>query len=656
MATNGNNTNTLIPSYLEADFLTALTKNTELMKASDTFKDYNYHGANMTMLLELLSYLADFSSFHTNMVAKNVYMDSATVYETVHSLAQQKGYNARGYISPWVTVNVELSGSFRVGDEIYVAPWQSINTGLTTDDGDSIWYTITDEYTHIVETLGTTTSFQIPMRQGKVVVLTYTGQDIIDNNIILPFHDYDYGTYPFTIPAINVYVEDEKWNRVSDFYDQLSGLIDVKQIYADVPDLYGDTDDVFMFKYDKYRRYVVQFDTSRNVPEEHEDITIKLLESLGSEGGIRPNALSSDIIAAQDVSNRLVFTNTTQDYDIKGSMITRFYNEEPSIGGSNPESIQEIKTGARSNVHSQYRNITGKDYRYHLEARSDVVKGLAWGEQEVDPGNVLEYNKTYVTVIPEAGKALYDTTADVENTLLIDPDTGYHYPYLFALGTINTEVFTWSWTDDYGQEISAPIEKSISYVSDFENDLLQYLEPRKMLNNYEVPVLPDIVYFRFDIGIRVRRTYNFKDVMTDVRNKLDFFFEPYNRIFKDEISFMDIHNFILDLSITSTTDDFKYIAGVDNLVLRDLGTYTTFNEDCPQHIFEPHSSDCSFTPSGGPPPSGGFPIDEDNRGRFPQFKYQHLQYHVDNKLRPILLDYNQFPMISIDMCRFYKEI
>ena len=637
MATS-NTTKDLIPSYLEADFLTALQKNTELMRASETFKDYNYHGSNMTMILELLSYLADFSSFHTNMVAKNIYMDSASVYETVHSLAQQKGYNARGYVSPWVTVNVSLSGDFKAGDQIYIDPWQQLSTGLNTDAGDDICYVITDEYTHTVEDAGTTTSFQIYMRQGKIERLAYTGSDLIDNNIILPFHNYDHGTYPFSIPAIDIMIEDEHWERTADFYDLLSGLIDLR----------GDSDDVFMFKYDKYRRYVLQFDTSRNVPKTHEDITVLLLESLGSEGGIRTNALG---VGLTPNLGDLIIRNTTWDYQITEDQITEFYNDEPSVGGSNPESIEEIKIGSRSNVHSQYRNITGKDYRYHLEARSDVVRGLAWGEQEIDPGNVLEYNKTYLSVIPEAGTPELSSLGEFE----IDSSTGYHYPYLFASGTIDTRVIEWSWTDNRSQVLSAHIEISDAYTDDFKNSLLQYLEPRKMLNNYEVPVLPNMVYFRFDIGIRVRRTYTYKDVMEDVRDKLIYFFSPSNRLFNEEISFMDIHNFIMDLAITSEINDFKYIAGVDNLVLRDLGTYTTFNDDCEQHIFEPHSTDCSYAPSGGPPPSGA-PVNENDRGRFPQYKYDALQYHMDNKLRPILLDYSQFPMLSIDMCRFFKEL
>lgn len=607
------NNKNLVPSYVEADFLSALTKNTELLRASDTFKDYNYHGANFTMILELLSYLADFSSFHTNMVAQNVYMDSANIYETVHSLAQQKGYNARGWVSPWLTTTVELTGSFNVGDQIYVSPWQMIDTGFTAETGEQIYYTITDDYTYTVPTPDgydsmspedqaealtnpiTLITFDIHMRQGVIEELKYDGEDLIDNNIILPFHNYDYGTYPFTIPAVNVWINDEKWQRTNDFYDKLSGL----------QDLFGDSDDVFMLKYDKYRRYMIQFNSSRNVPRISDEITVNLLVSLGSFGGLQERALDANMARQAD----LVIHNITRDEQIPVENILTFTNFEPSIGGSDPEDIEEIKTGARSNTHSQYRNITSKDYRYHLEARSDVVRGLAWGEQEIDPGNILEYNKTYLSVIPEAGNGS-----------------------LFALGTINTEIRDWSWTDSLGQTISTPIEVASSYVNDFRNSLLQYLEPRKMLNNYEIPVLPDIVYFRFDIGLRVRRTFNYRQVMEDVRDKLAYFFKPSNRLFHEEISFMDIHNFILDNSITSESSEFKYIPGIENLVFRDIGTYTTFNIGEEQIIFEP----------------------SDNR--YPMYKYPELQDHFDNKFRPVLLYYNQFPMLVASMCRFFREI
>ena len=600
--------NELVPEYLESDFAIALAKNVDLLKQSDTFKDYNYHGANMTMILELLAYLADFNSFHTNMVAKNVYMESANVYETVHALALLKGYYPKGFISAYTSIECTLDcykkdqqGNIietyiSDGDQLLIKAWQPLDIGKVSIVNESITYNTTDEYIINVSNtenpvINDQVSFEFFMKEGNMEELKYTHRDVIDNEIILPFHNYDHGTYPFTVPSISVYVNDEEWIRVHDFYDEMSGL---KEEY----------DDVYMFVYDKYRRYAVRFDTSRKVPGRTDIITVKLLKSKGPDGAIGKNTI--DIPSA--LNNFEIF-NITKNIPIPTEQIVKFTNPDSSILGTLPENVEDIKVSSKVNIHSQYRNVTAKDYRYHLEARTDVAKGSAWGEQEIDPGNVLEYNKVYVSVVPPEG---------------IDS--------LFIPGTIDTEVVTWTEIDD--PSLSQDIEVPQAYNTDFRDDLLIYLEPRKMLNAYEVPVLPKIVYFRFDIGIRVKRTYNYSDVREDVKNKLIFFFDRTLRNFNEEISFMDIHNFILDQSIVRGDDIFENIKGVDSLVLRELKTYTntlgTGNEEV---VYEPN-----------------------NNNLFPMYTYESFDSYIDNKLRTIKIGYDQYPMLVIDMCRFYTEL
>jgi len=600
--------NELVPEYLESDFAIALAKNVDLLKQSDTFKDYNYHGANMTMILELLAYLADFNSFHTNMVAKNVYMESANVYETVHALALLKGYYPKGFISAYTSIECTLDcykkdqqGNIietyiSDGDQLLIKAWQPLDIGKVSIVNESITYNTTDEYIINVSNtenpvINDQVSFEFFMKEGNMEELKYTHRDVIDNEIILPFHNYDHGTYPFTVPSISVYVNDEEWIRVHDFYDEMSGL---KEEY----------DDVYMFVYDKYRRYAVRFDTSRKVPGRTDIITVKLLKSKGPDGAIGKNTI--DIPSA--LNNFEIF-NITKNIPIPTEQIVKFTNPDSSILGTLPENVEDIKVSSKVNIHSQYRNVTAKDYRYHLEARTDVAKGSAWGEQEIDPGNVLEYNKVYVSVVPPEG---------------IDS--------LFIPGTIDTEVVTWTEIDD--PSLSQDIEVPQAYNTDFRDDLLIYLEPRKMLNAYEVPVLPKIVYFRFDIGIRVKRTYNYSDVREDVKNKLIFFFDRTLRNFNEEISFMDIHNFILDQSIVRDDDIFENIKGVDSLVLRELKTYTntlgTGNEEV---VYEPN-----------------------NNNLFPMYTYESFDSYIDNKLRTIKIGYDQYPMLVIDMCRFYTEL
>jgi len=599
--------NELIPEYLESDFASALAKNVDLLKQSDTFKDYNYHGANMTMILELLAYLTDFNSFHTNMVAKNVYMESANVYETVHALALLKGYYPKGYISAYTSITCDLACNFTDqqgniinyisdGDQLLIKAWQPLSIGKTSINSEDIIYNTTDEYIINISNdetpiINDGVSFEFFMKEGVIEELKYTHKDIIDNEIILPFHTYDHGTYPFTVPSISVHINDEEWTRVHDFYDDMSGL---KEEY----------DEVYMFVYDKYKRYAVRFDTSRRVPAKTDIITIKLLNSKGPDGAIGKNVIDMP----SDLNNFEIF-NITKNISIPSTQITRFTNDDSSVLGTLPEGVEDIKVSSRVNIHSQYRNVTAKDYRYHLEARTDVAKGSAWGEQEIDPGNVLEYNKVYVSVVPPEG-----------------------LNSLFIPGTIDTQIVTWTEIDD--PTLTQDIEIPTAYNMDFRDDLLVYLEPRKMLNAYEVPVLPKIVYFRFDIGIRVKRTYNYSDVRDDVRNKLIFFFDRTLRNFNEEISFMDLHNFIMDQSIVSEDDNFENIKGVDNLVLRELKTYThSLGSGNEEIVYEPN-----------------------NNNLYPMYTYESFDSYIDNKLRTIKLGYDQYPMLAIDMCRFYTEI
>ena len=594
--------NELIPEYLEADFATALVKNTELLKKSDTFRDYNYHGANMTMILELLAYVTDFNNFHTNMVAKNVYMESANVYETVHSLAVQKGYYPKGYISSYANIdcmlkcikddNGVITTYISNGDQILVSPWQKIDIGQRVLNNTALSYNTTKEFIFDVGVdvpiINNTVNIEFFMKEGNIEVLNFSHKDIVNNEIFLPFHTYDHGSFPFSVPAIEVTVNGEKWKRVNDFYDDMSGLREKE-------------DNVYMFVYDKYRRYVLRFDTSRRVPGKTDQIEVTLIESNGNDGVIGKN-----VIDTPNLNNFVIF-NITKNIRIPSEQVIKFTNEESSILGSNPEDIEEIKVSSKSNIHSQYRNVTAKDYRYHLEARTDTAKGSAWGEQEIDPGNILEYNKVYVSVIPPKG-----------------------HDSLFIPGTINTQNVVWNEIND--PSLSHEIEVPLNYNVDFRNDLLMYLEPRKMLNTYEVPVLPNIVYFRFDIGIRVKRIYDYSDVREDVKNKLMYFFNRKFRNFNEEISFMDIHNFILDQTIVSNDDDFGNIKGVDNFVLRELSTYTHSITGNEQQIYEPNE-----------------------QNQYPMYTYDSYNSYVDNKLRTIKIGYDQYPMVVIDMCRFFIE-
>lgn len=555
--------NSLIPQYLELDFDTMKARLKDLLSNNTTFKDYDLEGANITILMELMCYMSALTTYYINRVAKNCYIDTSDTFETTHMLSSLRGYNPQGYRSSSTDLSVTVtSAGASIGDQIKVPAWKSLTSTELDGDGDAVSFVVTSDYT---ETIPTTASFPytftVPVRQGVLKEYEYAGADIIDNKISLPSLKFDYDddlddSYPsMQLSVGSTESMSEIWTRVFDFYDELSGLSDIQEVY--------------MLKFNKYKKYIIEFSTSRKVPTSTQNVYLKMLETLGEDGNVTAATITSP-------ETEFLYNVTNGAY-VSNSYVT-VTNNYAATGGSIPDTIQEIKDASTGTMHSQFRNVTKYDYVTHLESRSDIVAANVWGEQEVAPsGSMLLYNKVYLSLIPsEWGTATIDTSA-----------------------------------------ASAGIDFATAYSNTWKTEISTYLEPRKMLCAYEEYSLPDLVYFTFDIGIKVKRTYDFDNVYTDVRNKLIYYFNSANRSFNETISMTEISEYLLDPTNVSTTDNFDQVRGIQTLVMRDVNILT-------HSIYEPNTD-----------------------GNYPQYTVASSIYAGDNRIRNIVLDNDQFPMLSI---------
>ena len=64
----------------------------EYLKGQDTLKDYDFEGSNLAILTDLLAYSAHISSFNANMVASEMFLDTAQIRKNVVSRAKELGY------------------------------------------------------------------------------------------------------------------------------------------------------------------------------------------------------------------------------------------------------------------------------------------------------------------------------------------------------------------------------------------------------------------------------------------------------------------------------------------------------------------------------------------------------------------------------------
>lgn len=567
------------PSYLEIDYLTLIEKFKTELRNSEIFKDYDFEGSNIAILMELNAYMSELNTFFINKIAKNNFLETADVYEAANRLARQVGYEAKGTRSARCTVQVAVSGT-QAGDILRVLPWKQLNSARQDpEEGNEILFTTTASIQ--VTASGNITTIDVPIRQGEMTVITgYTGDDLIDNELILPT-EYAYDdSLSDDYPSLRVTVNDTEWTRVADFYDDL------------IPNV---SDNVYQFVYDRYRRNKIVFSSARNIPALPDNITVTVINSLGTNGSI-----GADIDETWSIeSNELVeLTRGISTNYVDNELITISLSGT-SIGAAAPETIDEIRFNAQSALRSQFRDVNSVAYNSYLSARSDVVKANAYGEQDLIPsgaGNPQEYNIVHISVIPE-----------VYNNNTIQTSAG-------------------SLTTDWGE--TGNILVPIRYANAWKDELLLYLRPRKMISAYEIMEIPDLVYFSFEIGVRKKRIYEFTDIARDVLNKLIYYFRPENQLFNSEVDFNDIQEYLIDSTNVSPDDNFQYIKGIRNLNIRDINTNKVI------YAYDANPDDWTLYPRWVDRPW-------DDR---------------DNMLRPIKLGLNQFPYLLSNTVKIVEEI
>ena len=79
------------------------------LKNQSEFKDYDFEGSGMSILLDVLAYNTHYLGFNANMLANEMFLDSASLRSSVVSHAKTLGYEVTSARAPIATVNVALS-------------------------------------------------------------------------------------------------------------------------------------------------------------------------------------------------------------------------------------------------------------------------------------------------------------------------------------------------------------------------------------------------------------------------------------------------------------------------------------------------------------------------------------------------------------------
>lgn len=174
------------------------------------FTDQVYEGSNLNILIDLVSYMFQCLMYNLNTAAAESMFADTQFYENMNRLVKFLGYNPRGIIPS--------SGQFYIDNtnakfaDKYILKYSAIDVGATDDNGDTIYYSTSNDI-HIDST-GENQTFKFNLKNGiwklYPTVFTATGSDYESFDLPYIKSDFENGQHSNELVAnegIHVYVE-----------------------------------------------------------------------------------------------------------------------------------------------------------------------------------------------------------------------------------------------------------------------------------------------------------------------------------------------------------------------------------------------------------------------------------------------------------------
>lgn len=358
MATNNLEVVGLDFNNIKTNFKTFLQNNTQ-------FKDIDFDGSNISVLMDLLAYNTYLNAFYTNMVASEMFLDSAQLKESVISHAKELNYLPRSFRSAKATITVDVTPTSSV--ETVVIPK---HTTFTTRVGSNTY------------------SFSTP----EAAVITTANNGVYSATVDI--YEGDLTTETFVVNRAN---EQQRFTLSNATVDTNSLDVTVYEdngttslTYTSTSSLFGvtSTSQVFFVQATSNQQYEIFFG----------DDTF----------GRRPKDGATVVVVYRSASGELPNGATTfvNDGSIDGHSAVEVSAVAGAAGGTVAETIESIRFNAPRNYQTQDRAVTSSDYIALLKSNfADIRAVSVYGGETVVPP---KYGKVIVSVDTTTGDGASD--------------------------------------------------------------------------------------------------------------------------------------------------------------------------------------------------------------------------------------------------------
>lgn len=365
----------------------------EYLRANSDFTDYDFEGSALSNLLDVLAYNTYYTAFNTNMVANEMFLDSATLRDNVVSIAKQLGYRPKSATASKAVVNMTVSVSSQ--DKPSSLGIKRGTSFTASYENTSYPYSILDDIR--VPVNNDTALFEnIEIYSGSLVTETVTVNTSLRNQ---KFYIRNEKVDTTTI-RVRVFENSNNYpNGAFDTYDFAENILNVSP-----------SDRVFFLSEIEDENYEIKFGDGvfgRKL-QNGELVEISYLVTFAAEtNGAKAFSFAGLL---EDTETSQIASNL---YTLE---VTKLSLVSASSGGEDIESIDKIKFNAAKTFGTQNRAVTSEDYKAIIRNIYPAVADItAFGGEEDDPP---EYGIVKLVIKPKNTTFLSSfTKRELENSL-----------------------------------------------------------------------------------------------------------------------------------------------------------------------------------------------------------------------------------------------
>lgn len=453
------------------------------LSQQDLFKDYNFEGSNMSVLLDILAYNTYMNGVYLNMVGSEMFLDTAVLRESIVSHAKELNYTPRSRTAAVSYVDITIDPEGESPDTITIPKYYEMS-GRSAEDT-TLFFT-TDEAIVVRANNGVYRASNVAIYEGNIVKEVFIANT--SARYLLQSANVDVASISVTVKDSNTSTTETKWNKETFLF----GL--------------DNTDSVYFVQGAEDHLYELVFgngDIGKRLVDGNM-VTVTYRETSGIYGnGIERFSAPNSIEGYGSISVRVI---------------------EPSQSGAEHETDEEIKFNAPRYFPTQNRAVTVEDFIALTRQQFPSLQVVtAFGGEETEP---KQYGKVIIAAKPFGGNKIstplknqiYNFLKE-RSSISIDPvvvDAEYFYAEVVTEVLYNINNTTRS-----AKDIEALVEQTISTfgstnLEKFGADLrfsklckaIDDCEDAIISNNTELRIIRQVLV---ETGVPTRISFSFEN-------------------------------------------------------------------------------------------------------------------------------------------------